>query len=44
MEFCVDVSAETVLQIDTFYTVVERILELTFRTVVLRRSECMRDK
>ena len=33
-----------VLQIVKFYTVVERVLKLTFRTVVLRRSECMRDK
>ena len=40
MECCVVVSADTVLQIDKFYTVVRRIFELTFRTVVLRRSEC----
>ena len=39
MECCVGVSTETVLQIDTFYTVVRRIFKLTFRTVVLRRSE-----
>ena len=32
---CVGVSTETVLQMDKFYTVVRRIFELTFRTVVL---------
>ena len=37
MECCVGVSAETVLQIVKFYTVVRRILKLMFRTVVLRR-------
>ena len=36
---CVGVSIETVLQIDKLYTVVRRIFELTFRTVVLRRSD-----
>ena len=44
MECCIDVSTETVLQIDKFYTVVRRIFEVTFRTVVLRRSEWMREK
>ena len=37
---CCGVSTETVLQFDKFYTVVRRIFELTFRTVVLRRTFC----
>ena len=39
MECCVRVATETVLQIDKSYTIVKRILKLTFRTEVLRRSE-----
>ena len=35
----------TILQVVKFYTVVKKILKkLTFRTVVLRRSECMSHK
>ena len=37
MECCVGVFTETVLQMDKFYTVVKRILKLTFR-----RSESLR--
>ena len=33
-----------VLQIDKFYTGLKIVYELMFRTVVLRRSECLRDK
>ena len=42
---CVGVSrlcTETVLQIDKFYTVVKIVFELTFRTVVFGRRECLR--
>ena len=35
---------ETSFTVVKFYTVVKRILKQTFRTVVLRRSECMRDE
>ena len=41
---CFELLNETVLRIDKFYTVVKIVYEMTFRTVVLRRSECMRDK
>ena len=43
MECCVCVSIEKALQIYKVYTVVKIIFELKFQTVVLRRSECMRD-
>ena len=40
MECCIGVSTETVLQVVKFYTVVKKNYKrLTFRTVVLRRSE-----
>ena len=36
MECCINVSTETILQlIVTFYTIMKRILKLTFQTVVL---------
>ena len=44
MECCVGVSIETVLQVVKFYTVdvlKKNFKKLTFRTLVLRRSECM---
>ena len=42
MEYCVGVSTETVLQMVTFYTLKKITLKLTFRTIVLRRSECQK--
>ena len=39
MECYVGVSRETVLQIVKFYTIVKRILKLTFRTVVNHSDE-----
>ena len=35
---------QEILQIDKFNTVVKIVYKLTFRTEVLRRSECTRDK
>ena len=40
MECCVGVSTETCLKIDKIYTIVRRILEPAFWTVVLHQSEC----
>ena len=39
MECCVGVFIETVLQVVKFYTVVNDFKKLTFRTVVIRRSQ-----